>query len=297
MPLNRLQPHPVPYPNAKDALPMIEKLRFDQRYRRAFEQVFGKTLICPNLETAFSYAKSHKLNAITLEGDRVERKGSLSGGFMDARRSRLDAVKQLKAAELRLGQEETRSKQIKSSLESIDRELNRLHKELSELENNRSRLLGNREPIVDELASSIREIDSIKSLLQSQRQNSASLESSIRTLELQTKELEQELASDMQKTLSAAETAELDRIRTRSDAIKKELAEITLSRTKIESEKTMFETDLKSNLCRKRSELRKRLEEQEFSADVNVTGTSDQRAEFDRTVQEMTHIDARLKGM
>jgi structural maintenance of chromosome 3 (chondroitin sulfate proteoglycan 6) len=39
MPLNRLHPKPVTYPESDDAIPMIKKLRFHSRYEKAFMQV------------------------------------------------------------------------------------------------------------------------------------------------------------------------------------------------------------------------------------------------------------------
>ena len=79
MPLNRLKPRDVAYPNAPDAIPLIEKLQFDPRYEKAFKQVFGKTCVCRDLYIAAAYVRSHNLNTITLDGDKVDRKGSLTG--------------------------------------------------------------------------------------------------------------------------------------------------------------------------------------------------------------------------
>lgn len=52
----------------QDAIPMIDKLRFHERFRPAMELVFGKTLICRNLEVASQFSKSENLDCITLEG-------------------------------------------------------------------------------------------------------------------------------------------------------------------------------------------------------------------------------------
>lgn len=52
----------------QDALPMINKLRFDEAFRPAMQLVFGKTLICRNLEVASQLSKSENLDCITLEG-------------------------------------------------------------------------------------------------------------------------------------------------------------------------------------------------------------------------------------
>ena len=52
----------------QDAIPMIDKLRFHEQFRPAMELVFGKTLICRNLEVASQFSKSENLDCITLEG-------------------------------------------------------------------------------------------------------------------------------------------------------------------------------------------------------------------------------------
>jgi structural maintenance of chromosome 3 (chondroitin sulfate proteoglycan 6) len=85
MPLNRLKPRLVPFPQAPDALPLLDRLQFDPLHRRAFEQVFGKTAVCENLQVAAAYVRSHGINTITLEGDKVDRKGALTGGYHDFR--------------------------------------------------------------------------------------------------------------------------------------------------------------------------------------------------------------------
>lgn len=52
----------------QDAVPLIEQLSFSETYRRAFEHVFGKTLLCKDIATATSYSNSDNLDCITLDG-------------------------------------------------------------------------------------------------------------------------------------------------------------------------------------------------------------------------------------
>ena len=47
---------------------MINNLNFDDAFRPAMQLVFGKTLLCRNLEVASQYSKSENLDCITLEG-------------------------------------------------------------------------------------------------------------------------------------------------------------------------------------------------------------------------------------
>ena len=47
---------------------MISKIKYDPRFTRAMNHVFGKTLICRNMETATQIARTQNLDCITLEG-------------------------------------------------------------------------------------------------------------------------------------------------------------------------------------------------------------------------------------
>ena len=62
------------YPTATDALPLIDKINFDAEYEIVMLYVFGKTLICRNMEVATKFARQHGLDCITLDGDQVSRR-------------------------------------------------------------------------------------------------------------------------------------------------------------------------------------------------------------------------------
>lgn len=115
MPLNRLRVKPVDYPASSDAIPMVKRLRFDPQLEVAFQQAFGKILICRSLEVASDFAKTHGLNCVTLEGDQVNRKGALTGGFVDSGKSRLDAIKQIK--------------KLRKDLQAAEADLDKIHQE------------------------------------------------------------------------------------------------------------------------------------------------------------------------
>ena len=86
------------YPTAygTDVVPLLKKLKFEPRFAPAMAQVFGKTLICRSLEVATKVAAEVSLNCVTMEGDQVERRGALRGGWNDERRSRMDAIREIK---------------------------------------------------------------------------------------------------------------------------------------------------------------------------------------------------------
>lgn len=61
----------MPSSRAQDAIPMVSKLTYSERYTKALRYIFGRTLICRNLEVATNLARSTKLDCVTLDGDQV----------------------------------------------------------------------------------------------------------------------------------------------------------------------------------------------------------------------------------
>lgn len=99
---------------------MVSKLHYDEKYDQAMRYLFGKTLICRNLDAATKLARSTGLDCVTLDGDQVSSKGSLTGGYFNTSSSRLETQK-------------TRSELIKQIKECED-ELQSLREELKKTE-------------------------------------------------------------------------------------------------------------------------------------------------------------------
>ena len=89
----RLHVRHLDYPQTKDAIAMVTKLEYEDRYDKALRYIFGRTLICRNLEVATQLARTTGLDCVTLDGDQVSSKGSLTGGYFNKSRSRLEIQK------------------------------------------------------------------------------------------------------------------------------------------------------------------------------------------------------------
>ena len=72
---------------------MVSKLTYEEMYDKALRYIFGRTLICRNLEVATQLARTTGLDCVTLDGDQVSSKGSLTGGYFNKSRSRLEIQK------------------------------------------------------------------------------------------------------------------------------------------------------------------------------------------------------------
>jgi len=105
----------------------------------------------PDLETGSDIARTHDYNTITLEGDRVDRKGLLTGGFMDRKHSRLAAANQVNEVELKMDEQCSRSNRLKMEVSAVDQEITRLVGALQALESTKRRALNDIESIDQKL--------------------------------------------------------------------------------------------------------------------------------------------------
>ena len=95
--------------------PVYMVLQFEERFRPAVSHVFHKTVLVQTLQSGAAKSREHDVDCITLDGDQVNRKGSMSGGWLEARKSRMGAQADL--AQLR-----GRLKALDASLTQLERD-------------------------------------------------------------------------------------------------------------------------------------------------------------------------------
>lgn len=102
-------------------------------FKPAVQTIFGKTLVCRDMDKASQYSKSANMDCVTLEGtvtdlqyvhdvcmcpgDQVSRKGTLCGGYHPT--SRLELHQQIKQLRSQLEQLEAERARYKQQLDDI----------------------------------------------------------------------------------------------------------------------------------------------------------------------------------
>ena len=118
MPLNRLRSRSFDLPNNADASPLIDILQFDPKFRPAFQQVFGRTLLCRNIDVATSYSLSCEIDCVTLTGEQVNKRGALTGGYFDFGLSRIRTSGQISSTERKIQNLKSQIDKIKKDSQS-----------------------------------------------------------------------------------------------------------------------------------------------------------------------------------
>ncbi|KAF9932721.1 Structural maintenance of chromosomes protein 3 [Mortierella alpina] len=260
VPLNRLNPKAFTYPEANDAIPMIKKLTFDPKYTKAFQQVFGRALICRTLEIAATYSRSYSLDGITLDGDRIDRKGALTGGFQDTRNTRLKAIKNIKLFNIKYQTAMERCQVIKQDITNLDQRITGLLNKIQLTEVRRKQLVDKRDSLATELKTHLKDESSLVEALEAKVKTQLSLQIDLKMSHRQISSLQNEAQTEMVRSLSDAEHRRLSELIAESDRAKERLSVLNTERSKLGTRKNILEITLASNLRPRLNELRDKIE-------------------------------------
>ncbi|RDB15230.1 Chromosome segregation protein sudA [Hypsizygus marmoreus] len=260
MPLNRLRPKNPPAPNAQDAEPLIDKLHFEGTYEKAFQQVFGKTCVCRDLTIAAAYVKSHGINTITLDGDKVDRKGALTGGYHDVRRSRIEAIKSVTTWRTKFEADDKRSKDVKASISRLEQEITQVTGRITVLAGQQNQTRESRERLSEEGNTLTREKEKLNQRIVALEADLYELETEVTGLEAKLAGYAAELTTPLTKGLTDEEEGLIVMLGKEVERRQKEMLELSRSRSKLESRKNAVEIELNERLRRRREELHAKVE-------------------------------------
>lgn len=261
MPLNRLQVKVHDYPDNPDSIPMISKLRYEDQYDKALRYIFGKTLICRNLERATELAKSTGLDCVTLEGDQVSSKGCLTGGYFNTSRSRLEMQKKrTEYMDLIKGFEEELTT-IRNELRTTESNINNLVSEMQKIETKQ----GKAQDVFDKVQADIRlmkeELNRIERFRNPKERLIAQCKASLEAMTSTKEGLESELHQELMSQLSAQDQREVDTLNDDIRRLNQENKEAFSERMQLEVKKNKLDNLLTNNLNRRRDELVQALQE------------------------------------
>ncbi|KAK3117971.1 Structural maintenance of chromosomes protein 3 [Teratosphaeriaceae sp. CCFEE 6253] len=248
VPLNRVKIKPVAIPKTNDAVHLVTKLRYDEKYDKAFQQVFGKTIVCPNIQIASQYARSHQVTAITPDGDRSDKKGALTGGYYDTRSSRTDGMKRLKLARAEYELHAGRKREIERDLEKINQLVTKALSELQKIDHDRMQLEGGHSPLRDDLRRREGELHGKRDELERKTRQRENVEDMVRGLGEQMGAYQRELANDFKKALTNDEERDLDRLDEQLPELRKTFGAVSGERSELEGRKGTIEAELRDNL-------------------------------------------------
>lgn len=255
MPLNRLRPKASPPVNAQDAIPLLSKITYDPLHAKAFQQVFGRTCVCRDLTLAAAYVKSHGINTITLDGDKVDHKGSLSGGYHDVRRSRLDAIRAMSTWRTKCETDENRHKEVKATLLELDQQIARLAGQIQVLTSQLAQQKHARDGLGDTVGVLRNEKERAMERIEKLEGQVEDTEGELRESDTQIQSLRDELQTPMVSGLTDEEEATIERLNREVDQRTADLTQKSNDKLEVGGRKSLVEIRLNEDLKRRRTEV------------------------------------------
>merc|ERR1711962_869674 len=284
MPLNRLHVRNIDYPNTKDAIAMVSKLEYSEKYDTALRYIFGRTLICRNLEVATQLARTTGLDCVTLDGDQVSSKGSLTGGYFNKSRSRLEIQKTRSEKSDDITDQEEEMKKLRDDLAKVEADINKVVAEMQKTENKNSRA----KDVFDKVKTDVRlmkeELNNIERNQNPKERSLNALKASLESMQTSKEGLESELNQDLLATLSSRDQHEVDTLNDDIRQLKQDNKKAFAERMRLEAQKNKLENLLTNNLNRRKDELVQALQE------ISV---EDRKRQLENTQSELKALDKR----
>lgn len=255
MPLSRLQPKAAKLPNAQDAIPLLNKIKYSSEYEKAFRQVFGTTIVCRDLTIGSQYAKSHGVNVVTLDGDTTNKRGAMTGGYIDPRSSRLDALHSLQESRERYDQLQEEVSALQKGLEIKDQEVSLAQGEERKAEQQLRQMDNSHGPLRAELNTKNSQVTLARDRLETAIGRRDLVDKNMKEFGDILSAHEAELASDFKKALTAAEERQLEALSSQVQELQREWNEVSANRRELENHKNKLELDLRTNLRLKLDQL------------------------------------------
>lgn len=293
MPLNRLTVKDIDYPNTNDAIPMVSKLTYSEQYHKALKYIFGRTLICRNLEVATHLARSTRLDCVTLDGDQVSSKGSLTGGYFNTSRSRLEIQKTRSELREQIATAETELRTLQDTLRSTEAEINKIVSEMQKTEIKNSKAKNLFEKVKTDIRLMKEELSGLERSKQPKERSLSQLKANLEAMMATKEGLESELHQDLMATLSVSDQHEVDQLNDDIRRLTQENKEAFTRRMKLEADKNKLENLLTNNLHRRKDELQQAL--QEISVEDRKRHLEHSQSEIVRVEQRIDDVQGQYK--
>ncbi|KAM0243109.1 hypothetical protein ACHAP5_006899 [Fusarium lateritium] len=294
MPLAQLRPRQINLPRSNDAVPLLSKISFDEEYEKAFQQVFGKVVVCPNLTVASQYARSHGVDGITAEGDTTNKRGAMTGGYIDPRKSRLQAVQAVNKWRDEYERLLSQSRDIRQQIEFKDQEITAAMSELQKAKERLRQSVDGFEPLRHELANKSTHLENERGHLDAATRRRDAVENNMNSFLEDLAAHETELRSDFKKNLTAAEERQLEELGNNIQELQKQWNELSRARRDSERQKSLLEVDLRQNLQMKLDQLNSQAFENSTSGS-SAGGLKEAQRELKKAQKAHKAIEASLQ--
>ncbi|VDN30621.1 unnamed protein product [Gongylonema pulchrum] len=254
-PINRVVAKPRRELGTEAARLLLDGLYFDPKYEVVFRHIFGNVAVVRSMQAGNRLAKIEGFDCVTFEGDQISRRGEMTGGFLDMKRSRLElynAVQRMRQqlAELEAVVEKAScvSNEKAANVEKLRLECDVLDREILTLKDKHRTASEKKRFLSQQLQQSMKNREP-------KIAQCVYLKNRIREVEATAESLNKQIGTPLMSQLSEEEKQMLNQLQENIGEKKLRLDSVNRSRVELESTKLRLENQLTTNLHRKRENL------------------------------------------
>ncbi|GMI01375.1 hypothetical protein TrLO_g1143 [Triparma laevis f. longispina] len=292
MPLSKLRvPSKIDYPDSNDVVPIIKRcMKFNPDVKAAMTMVFGKKLLAKNMEAAAQWSKNFEMDAVTMDGDEVNSKGALKGGFVDANKSRLAAFDAVQKSKASLDKLEKDHKDLSQKAANVDQTITNLMTDMQKMEAKKANLQHVLEQTAKENAARRNRTETRQIQAEQQAEALPPMRSAAESLQLQIKRLEEEMGTKLSTTLTADERTTLNDLNATQKTLAEEIEKLSTNLDTAADARDKLQSLVRDNLTRRRMELQDSLAPAAVSTSSTTLGSeiSERKERLENRLQDLT---------
>ncbi|CAD5211976.1 unnamed protein product [Bursaphelenchus okinawaensis] len=261
MPLNRLIKKQNREAQTGEATSLLNVLRYPEEYDPVYRQIFASIAVVRDLQAGARISRSFQMNCVTINGEQVDRRGPMTGGYLDRKRSKMEAASGLRenrkvfeVAEEKVKTKHQEARLVLEEYEKLNVEYNTLDEQLKQLKSEHQ--------TVNEKKYNISEQINKKSMgREPKTAQIVQLKERVRRMEARKEMLAKQLGTALESQLTSEERSEMNALQEDIKKMRKELSGIAKKRSEKENRKHQLENQLRTNLIRRRDDIESKIQD------------------------------------
>eukprot|EP00758_Cryptobia_borreli_P002890 Tbor_TRINITY_DN3370_c0_g1::TRINITY_DN3370_c0_g1_i1::g.23549::m.23549/K06669/SMC3, CSPG6; structural maintenance of chromosome 3 (chondroitin sulfate proteoglycan 6) len=236
LPLDTCRSTPKNIATTSTYSPLISHVRYDPLFAGCIAELLGRTVVATTMEVGAKLVKELDTDVVTVDGDQFNRRGGITGGYMDKRNMKLTTFITLKETNEKLQEQRSQLDKLSETISTVEQNITNAMQEIEQLNSkdslaqnnldNQRRLLRLQEENIRRYEN---QIDQAEKAIEVLRRHNSAIRA---TNDAFTAELQQEITS----SLSSQETISLDKLQSEVSSLRNSAASVASDTVQLATE-------------------------------------------------------------
>ncbi|KAK5976353.1 putative septum site-determining protein MinC [Trichostrongylus colubriformis] len=291
-PVNRVVGPPRKEYQDADGRAILDVFDYDEYYDAVFRNVFAGTAIVRDLHLGARFARSEGFDCVTLDGDQISKRGALTGGYIDTKRSKLELHKSIRGQKMNRDQLQVTLNEIQRKVNEKMSAVEKLQMEIDKADNDMRVYKQQHRNLTEKKRYASEQLHAMGRNREPKKAQLLNLRNRVRELRAQLDSYESQIGSEFLSQISKSEQQECERLQREILEKKQKLDQIAKERSTLETTKQRLENQLRTNLLRKRDSLTAKISD--IAVDEKRHNLQAESAELNSVIQRLNEIVRRI---